>query len=417
MNSSRQTFSIIEKAILVMALALSVAAIAVSVLGKKSRDGQRGEADEPAVSQIVVKDDAALSDDGDFPEDDWPVVLILDKTVKRVFGEAPLTGEDCISELNDICDNQVRSPGADGLHRNSYDLQKKFADEIFLSLDGVVRDTFALAVKELYDRIAFSEFCRSFYYIREFCYGTDYPLPGEIKPSEATLAEAFPDAQFRKQAVRLLDLIYKKADFNKRFDYNFKKVQSYPFTYEMPFDTLRLGRALRNKDKYRDQSAFVLDIERYDNLDRDINIRRKVVAEIARRIEASVDFDTRCVYSLKIADILYDSEARGWASVLGSLIESREYSRFLIDAWDFWECRVQVDWFGCSNYSADPTTYFASIRAICANTTLRHIQAHPEDDDALLCLFRLIFAPRIEPGGLFGNNAAALLYELIQSGK
>lgn len=412
MNSSRQTFSIIVKTILVVALALSVVVIAVSVLGKKSRDGQCGEAAEPAVSQDVVKDDTALSDDGEFPEDDWPVVIILDKTVKRVFVEASLTGEDCISELNDICDNQVTSPGADGLHRNSYDLQKKFADEIFLSLDGVVRDTFALAVKELYDRIAFSEFCRSLYYIRECCYGPDYPLPGEIKPSEMTLAEAFPDAQFRKKAAYLLDLVYKKADFNKRFDYNFEKIQSYPLTYEMPFDTLRLGRALRNKDKYRDQSAFVPDIDLYDNLGYGIDIRRKVVAEIARHIEAGVDFDTRCVYSLKIADILYDSEAGGWASVLGSLIESREYSRFLINAWDLWRCRVHINWFGCSNYSADPTTYFISIRAICANTILRHIQAHPEDDDALLCLFRLIFAPHIEPGGLFGNNAAALLYEL-----
>lgn len=87
MNSSRQTFSIIEKAILVVALALSVAAIAVSVFGKKSRDGRRGEAAEPAASQAVVKDDTALSDDGEFPEDDWPVVIILDKTVKRVFGK------------------------------------------------------------------------------------------------------------------------------------------------------------------------------------------------------------------------------------------------------------------------------------------------------------------------------------------
>ena len=128
MNSTRQTFTAIEKTILAVALALSVAAIIVSALAKKPRGGRWAEAVETSVS---------------IPGD----------TVGRLLGKALITGEDYIVELNKICDNQVGSPGADDLHRNSYDLQKKFADDIFLSLDGVVRDTFAFGVKELFDKI------------------------------------------------------------------------------------------------------------------------------------------------------------------------------------------------------------------------------------------------------------------------
>lgn len=374
MNSTRQTFTAIEKTILAVALALSVAAIIVSALAKKPRGGRWAEAVETSVS---------------IPGD----------TVGRLLGKALITGEDYIVELNKICDNQVGSPGADDLHRNSYDLQKKFADDIFLSLDGVVRDTFALGVKELFDREALYECCRSFYCVREFCYGPDYPLPGEIKPSEAVLAAAFPDSLFREKASLFLDLIYKKADFVERFDACLKQLRSFPRTFPMPFDTVSLGRAMRNEDTYRDKSAFVPDIDRFRvcwvSYPIDAQPMEDPVGEIIRRLEAGVDFDSKCIYADEWAAILGNEYARGSLEILGAIIESRKYSRFLYDVWESWQCRTQVDWFGCSGYSVTPTTYFLSIRAICANTMLRHIQAHPEDDDALLSLFHLIFDSRI----------------------
>lgn len=414
MDSIRQTLSTIAKTILVAALALPLAVFVTGCHWKKTHGGQRDKESLVKPSLIGVLKDSALAEyqkndhvreEDTENEDDWPLVPIPYDTLDKLFGKSRITSEAFVGELNDICNRQLRSPGADGLHRNSFDLERKFADDIFMSLDGVAVDTFALAVKELFDREALFECCRSFCGIREFCYGKDYPLPGSIKPSKVALEAAFTDSLFRKEAEYLLDLIYKKADFGNRFDYHFKKLKSLPRTFQMPFDTTRLGRALRNEDKYRDKSAFVPDIDRFRASWASYQISAEPmddpIGEIVRRIDAGVDFDAKCIYACELASILDSIYARGILNVLGAVIESRQYSRFLFDVWSLWECRTQVDWFGCSGYSITPTSYFISIRSICANTTLRHLQAHPEDDDALLTLFRLIFNDQISANGWF----------------
>ena len=143
MNSSRQTFSIIEKSIIVVALALSVAAIAVSVLGKKSQSVSQEQGSRPV---------ARLSHSSDKVTDSIP-----DKVCEEIFGKASLTGEKYLAQISDLS-----FPKNDSLKSSDTDfyydidlcaLEDKFADDIFLDFeDGVARDTFALAVKELYDR-------------------------------------------------------------------------------------------------------------------------------------------------------------------------------------------------------------------------------------------------------------------------
>lgn len=46
---------------------------------------------------------------------------------------------------------------------------------------------------------------------------------------------------------------------------------------------------------------------------------------------------------------------------------------------------------------------------------LRHIQKHPEDNDAYLRLFRLLYCEPIHRGGPMGNELITILYRLRHS--
>lgn len=138
MNSSRQTFSIIEKSILVVALALSGAVIAVSALGKRSQGGLGGEVAEPVTS-------------------------MADSTIERIFGKTHYASLNRIKGFADVC-----AADSNVVNWHCFYMEDVFADDIFLDLDDDVEKTpFALAVKERFDRQSFANHCLSLYQIRE----------------------------------------------------------------------------------------------------------------------------------------------------------------------------------------------------------------------------------------------------------
>ena len=362
--------------------------------------------------------------DGSRAEDEGSNTVLADSTIQKYSGKATVTGSEYLDKLSEICRYSVDSLDGGGCSLDLDILESRFADEIFLDLDEDVRkDDFALSVKDWFDRTAFLYYCSSRYDRNNYSFDTtavETPgstmLTGEMRPSMSVLQKVFPDKRVRDAASALLNMLYKTPDFNDVSKHLGELVDAYKsaaFASGMPIDTARIGKAFANEDAYYDKSAFVPDIKRFRDarayFDSAAVQIKDPVGEIEARMKAPMDFDTKCVYAIELSHV----QPVDCVDTLGALIESRIYSRYLLEVWENWRAEAQFGWFGCSNDSEIPNAYYLKIRNICANTMIRHIQKHPEDNDAYLRLFRLLYCEPIHRGGgLFGNEVVAILCHL-----
>ncbi len=366
---------------------------------------------------------------GSRAEDEGSNTAFADSTIQKYSGKTTVTGSEYLDKLSEICRHSADSLDGDGCSLDLDILESKFADEIFLDLDEDVRkDDFALSVKDWFDRTAFIYYCSSLYEIRARYDRNNYSfdttavetpgstmLTGEMRPSMRVLQKVFPDKRVRDAASALLNMLYKTPDFNDVSKHLGELVDAYKsaaFASGMPIDTARIGKAFANEDAYYDKSAFVPDIKRFRDarayFDSAAVQIKDPVGEIEARMTTPMDFDTRCVYAIELSHV----QPVDCVDTLGALMESRIYSRYLLEVWENWRAEAQFGWFGCSNDSEIPNAYYLKIRNICANTMIRHIQKHPEDNDAYLRLFRLLYCEPIHRGGLFGNGVVAISYHL-----
>lgn len=367
---------------------------------------------------------------GSRAEDEGSNTVLADSTIQKYSGKATVTGSEYLDKLSEICRYSVDSLDGGGCSLDLDILESRFADEIFLDLDEDVRkDDFALSVKDWFDRTAFLYYCSSLYELRVRYDRNNYSfdttavetpgstmLTGEMRPSMSVLQKVFPDKCVRDAASALLNMLYKTPDFNDVSKHLGELVDAYEsaaFASGMPIDTAKIGKAFANEDAYYDKSAFVPDIKRFRDarayFDSAAVQIKDPVGEIEARMKAPMDFDTKCVYAIELSHV----QPVDCVDTLGALIESRIYSRYLLEVWENWRAEAQFGWFGCSNDSEIPNAYYLKIRNICANTMIRHIQKHPEDNDAYLRLFRLLYCEPIHRGGgLFGNEVVAILCHL-----
>ena len=334
-----------------------------------------------------------------------------------------------MGKLSEICRHSVDSLDGGGCSLDLDILESRFADEIFLDLDEDIRkDDFALSVKDWFDKTAFIYYCSSLYELRARYDRNNYSfdttavetpgstmLTGEMRPSMSVLQKVFPDKRVRDAASALLNMLYKTPDFNdvsKRLGELVDAYKSAAFASGMPIDTVKISKAFANEDAYYDKSAFVPDIKRFRDarayFDSAAVQIKDPVGEIEARMKAPMDFDTKCVYAIELSHV----QPVDCVDTLGALIESRIYSRYLLEVWENWRAEAQFGWFGCSNDSEIPNAYYLKIRNICANTMIRHIQKHLDDNDAYLRLFRLLYSGTITRGGPFGNEVVAISYHL-----
>lgn len=366
---------------------------------------------------------------GSRAEDEGSNTVLADSTIQKYSGKATVTGSEYLDKLSEICRYSVDSLDGGGCSLGLDILESRFADEIFLDLDEDVRkDDFALSVKDWFDRTAFLYYCSSLYELRVRYDRNNYSfdttavetpgstmLTGEMRPSMSVLQKVFPDKRVRDAASALLNMLYKTPDFNDVSKHLGELVDAYKsaaFASGMPIDTAKIGKAFANEDAYYDKSAFVPDIKRFRDarayFDSAAVQIKDPVGEIEARMKAPMDFDTKCVYAIELSHV----QPVDCVDTLGALIESRIYSRYLLEVWENWRAEAQFGWFGCSNDSEIPNAYYLKIRNICANTMIRHIQKHPEDNDAYLRLFRLLYCEPIHRGRPMGNELITILYQL-----
>lgn len=117
-------------------------------------------------------------------------------------------------------------------------------------------------------------------------------------------------------------------------------------------------------------------------------------------IEAEKDIDRRTVLALEY--VKFDKlEA---LPLLGEIIESRIYTKYLLEAWISWRANVQM-YQSPSSFSVIANNYYDKIRCICLDTMLRH-SLESEDKNAECLIENLIFCEIIHRmGSLAGNSS------------
>ena len=89
-----------------------------------------------------------------------------------------------------------------------------------------------------------------------------------------------------------------------------------------------------------------------------------------------IDSDRRAVLALELAQI---DEWEG-AILLGDLIESGIYTKYLLEVWLSWRTRAQMN-YSPSSFAMIPNNYYDRLRVKCLNTFLSRIQEEKEIGD------------------------------------
>ena len=88
------------------------------------------------------------------------------------------------------------------------------------------------------------------------------------------------------------------------------------------------------------------------------------------------DVDRRAVLALELAQI---DEWEG-AILLGDLMESGIYTKYLLEVWLSWRTRAQMN-YSPSSFAMIPNNYYDRLRVKCLNTFLSRIQEDEEIGD------------------------------------
>lgn len=353
--------------------------------------------------------------------------LLYKDRIEKNFGSASLAGTAYVLDSVYLyCSRYMEDPSEAYLP----DPENHFADDIFLELDDDIKDAeFAVAFKRFYDGFVLMEYGLSLWEIRE-CQEmaiesgskaqtvTRYPLGKVIRPSAEALDKAFPSPDLRQAASIIQTSLYMEANadavndsaYIPYYDVFFNKLIS-----EYPIDTVRVRKAEEKQAQRYDKSQFVKDFNRF-KVSRAYDLKATACSlerDIWMRIDGKTDFDTKCIYGIELNHLYPCSDCHpNGIDILGALIESREYSRYLHEVWLNWRAAVQFNYFGCSNFSLIPNAYYYKVLNICLNTTIRHILSHPSDDDALMRLCNLIDNDPIKRDGILGNTVFDELYDL-----
>ena len=118
-------------------------------------------------------------------------------------------------------------------------------------------------------------------------------------------------------------------------------------------------------------------------------------------IEAERDIDRRTILALEYVKFC------PWDGIplLGEILESRIYTKYLLEAWISWRANVQMDHGGLSSFSVIANNYYDKVRCICLDTMVRHC-LQTEDRNAECLIENLIFCEIVHRmGSLAGNSS------------
>ena len=127
-------------------------------------------------------------------------------------------------------------------------------------------------------------------------------------------------------------------------------------------------------------------------------------------VQAERDIDRRAVLALEYAKF----DHWNGSELLGEILESRIYTRYLFECWIAWRAYVQ-DTHGLSSFSKIPNNYYDAVRAVCADTYVRHCLE--EEDENARCLLENLLSCEIlhRQAAISGNESLTTCVQLCHN--
>ena len=125
-------------------------------------------------------------------------------------------------------------------------------------------------------------------------------------------------------------------------------------------------------------------------------------------VKSEKDIDRRTILAIELAPYV-PSEA---VLLLGEILESGIYTKYILEAYLNWRAMAQEQYFGSSSMSLIPNNLYNQVRARCVETILRHYIQSGEEFD--LCLIDNLIGCGVLArfGWIMGNGATPALYNL-----
>ena len=132
------------------------------------------------------------------------------------------------------------------------------------------------------------------------------------------------------------------------------------------------------------------------------NLTEDQLKKLVLQVKSEKDIDKRTILALELVKF----DRQNGTILLGDIIESGLYSRYLLEAWISWRANVQME-HSPSSFSVIPNNYYDLIRVKCLNTMLRHCQE--ADDCRTRCLMEnLILCELVHRMGSLAGNSSFL---------
>lgn len=190
----------------------------------------------------------------------------------------------------------------------------------------------------------------------------DYP-----KISSGFLKTAIPDNQIRHNATVLLNG-YKHFNINKEdeFEKSVKAFNGYleklPKFVNEEIDSMEFYSWYeKSKVLPEYQQLHSYDTKDFSGKDNECFVKL---------VQNEKDIDKRIILAMEFSRF----DRMEGVILLGEILESGRYTKYLYEAWSLWTGLVQGLYCGYSSYSIIPDNYYSMIKAKCVNSILRYIQ-------------------------------------------
>ena len=238
----------------------------------------------------------------------------------------------------------------------------------------------------------------------------------ETRPemSNAMLNKAIPDAAALAAALQFRDAYAAfDGDDNEgsRFSNAFDSYVTFLQNLSQLVDNEMLERFENGFWHWYDKRQFVPEVDDIINVNLKDYLSFELPDEELEHFKEAVlteqDIDRRAILALEYAKF----DHWNGSELLGEILESRIYTRYLLECWIAWRAYVQ-DTHGLSSFSTIPNNYYDALRAVCVDTYIRHcLEA---DDENALCLLENLLSCEIlhRQAAIYGNESLAVCVNL-----
>ena len=130
--------------------------------------------------------------------------------------------------------------------------------------------------------------------------------------------------------------------------------------------------------------------------------------QLKQKANNEIDFNKKCIYTLEFGHANDSEPTEEIVKPLVGLMQSKQYSLYLIEIWRTWRCLTQT-LYGASKDSKIPNNAYNQLRMVCANTILQHIVSNPDDIMAINQFLTLSFTDNIYRYGAYPSGNQNIL--------